>query len=60
MKVVFVLFDSLIRKALASYGGTEIDTPNFDRLAKRGISLIPTTLVVYPACLPVGIYTRVV
>ena len=38
MKVVFVLFDSLIRKALASYGGTEIDTPNFDRLAKRGIS----------------------
>ena len=35
MKVVFVLFDSLNRHALGPYGGTDIPTPNFDRLAER-------------------------
>ncbi|MEI6382756.1 MAG: hypothetical protein WCO80_03820 [Betaproteobacteria bacterium] len=33
MKAVFVLFDSLNRKALQSYGGQDIPTPSFDRLA---------------------------
>jgi len=37
MKVVYVLFDSLIRKGLGCYGGTEIQTPNFDRFAERGV-----------------------
>lgn len=35
MKTVFVLFDSLNRHLLGPYGGTRIDTPNFDRLAAR-------------------------
>ncbi len=35
MKTVFVLFDSLNRHMLGPYGGTRIETPNFDRLAKR-------------------------
>lgn len=37
MKAVFLLFDSLNRKALSCYGG-EVPTPNFDRLAARGIT----------------------
>lgn len=37
MKTVFVLFDSLNRQALQSYGGTQIATPNFDRLAARSV-----------------------
>mgnify|MGYP001029681066 CR=1 FL=1 len=38
MKVVFVLFDSLNRHMLSSYGGTQIPTPNFDRLARRTVT----------------------
>ncbi len=34
MRVVFLLFDSLNRRALSPYGGS-ISTPNFDRLAAR-------------------------
>ncbi len=37
MRTVFVLFDSLNRRALQSYGGSCI-TPNFRRLAERSIS----------------------
>ncbi len=37
MKCVFVLFDSLIMKALESYGGNEVKTPNFNRLAKKSV-----------------------
>lgn len=36
MKVVFLLFDSLNRKALNCYGGS-VPTPNFDRLAARSV-----------------------
>ena len=36
MKTVFLLFDSLNRRALSCYGGA-IPTPNFDRLAARGV-----------------------
>ena len=32
MKMVFVLFDSLVKKAMGCYGGTHIRTPNFERL----------------------------
>jgi arylsulfatase A-like enzyme len=35
MKAVFVLFDSLNRHMLGPYGGTRIETPSFDRLARR-------------------------
>ncbi|MCR9138728.1 MAG: sulfatase-like hydrolase/transferase [Alphaproteobacteria bacterium] len=37
MKVVFLLFDSLNRKALGHYGGATA-TPNFDRLAQRAVT----------------------
>ncbi|MEP6942263.1 MAG: sulfatase [Betaproteobacteria bacterium] len=39
MKVVFVLFDSLNRRALSCYAppGTVRATPSFDRLSKRGV-----------------------
>ena len=35
MKTVFVLFDSLNRHILESYGGSIVPTPNFNRLAAR-------------------------
>jgi arylsulfatase A-like enzyme len=35
MKLVYLLFDSLNRSALQSYGGRKIATPNFDRLAAK-------------------------
>ncbi len=38
MRTVFVLFDSLVRNALGCYGGNWIKTPNFDRLAARGVT----------------------
>lgn len=37
MRTVFLLFDSLNRHALGCYGGTEVPTPNIDRLAERGV-----------------------
>ena len=37
MKVLFVLFDSLNRNALGAYGGTRMDTPNFDRFAAKSV-----------------------
>jgi len=37
MKTVFLLFDSLNRRALSCYGGDTL-TPNFQRLADRGIT----------------------
>ena len=38
MRVLFLMFDSLNRRALRSYGGTTVKTPNFDRLARRAVS----------------------
>jgi arylsulfatase A-like enzyme len=37
MRVVFLLFDSLNRRALSTYGG-QIPTPNFERLARRAVT----------------------
>jgi arylsulfatase A-like enzyme len=37
VKAVFVLFDSLNRGALGAYGGDAIQTPNFDRFARRSV-----------------------
>ena len=36
MKTIFVIFDSLNRRALSCYGGS-CQTPNFARLAKKGL-----------------------
>ncbi|AJY47874.1 sulfatase [Martelella endophytica] len=38
MRSVLVLFDSLNRLALECYGGSLIATPNFNRLAARGVT----------------------
>lgn len=38
MRTVFILFDSLNRRSLGCYGGSEVPTPNFDRLAARGVT----------------------
>ena len=35
--VVVVLLDSLNRHLVGCYGGTELDTPNLDRLASRSV-----------------------
>ena len=37
MKTIFLLFDSLNRKALSAYGGT-VPTPNFDRLKEKSVT----------------------
>lgn len=38
MRTVFILFDSLNATALQPYGATGIETPNFSRLARRGVT----------------------
>lgn len=38
MRAVFVVFDSLNRHMLGCYGGVDIPTPNFDRLAARSVT----------------------
>ena len=38
MRTIFVLFDSLNRRALQPYGGTSVETPNFLRLAERSVT----------------------
>lgn len=38
MKTVFVLFDTLNRSAMSSYGGATVDTPNFARFAERAVT----------------------
>jgi len=38
MKTVFVLFDSLNRKAMECYGGSLAKTPNFARFAERAVT----------------------
>ena len=37
MKAIFILFDSLNRLALENYGGENVKTPNFRRLANKSI-----------------------
>ncbi|MEO8410023.1 MAG: sulfatase [Propionivibrio sp.] len=38
MRTIFVLFDSLSRRAISAYGGTSLETPNFDRFAARAVT----------------------
>lgn len=38
MRAIFVLFDTLNARYLEPYGGTEVPTPNFRRLAERSVT----------------------
>ncbi len=38
MRVIFVLFDSMVRGALQCYGGEHIETPAFNRFAERAVT----------------------
>lgn len=38
MRLILLLFDSLNRRALESYGGTTVKTPNFSRLAEKAVT----------------------
>ena len=38
MRAILLVFDSLNRHVLQSYGGKEVDTPNFQRLAQRTVT----------------------
>jgi arylsulfatase A-like enzyme len=51
MRLIFVLFDSLIRQALGPYGGRSVPTPNFDRLASRSVTF-DTHYVGSMPCMP--------
>ncbi len=57
MKTIFVLFDSLNRDALGFYGGTGIETPNFDRFAQRCVTFDRHMQDRFPVCRPVAICT---
>jgi arylsulfatase A-like enzyme len=51
MRLIFLLFDSLNRRALESYGGTTVKTPNFTRLAEQAVSF-DTHYVGSMPCMP--------
>ena len=51
MRLILLLFDSLNRRALESYGGTTVRTPNFTRLANRAVSF-DTHFVGSMPCMP--------
>lgn len=51
MRVIFVLYDSLVRGALQAYGGTQIQTPNFNRFAERAVTF-DTHFVGSLPCMP--------
>lgn len=38
MRVIFVLYDSLVRGAMQCYGGKHVDTPQFQRFAERAVT----------------------
>jgi arylsulfatase A-like enzyme len=38
MRAIFLIFDSLNKLALECYGGTEVVTPNFNRLAEKSVA----------------------
>ena len=38
MRVIFVLFDSLVRAAMENYGGTHVHTPQFARFGERAVT----------------------
>lgn len=38
MRAILLIFDSLNRRALQCYGGNDVKTPNFDRLAQKSVT----------------------
>lgn len=51
MRAILVMFDSLNRRMLEPYGGTEIPTPNFKRLAERSVTFNNSYAASMP-CMP--------
>ena len=51
MKVIMVMFDSLNRHMLQPYGGDWVQTPNFERLAKKSITFENSYIGSMP-CMP--------
>lgn len=51
MKAILVMFDSLNRRMLEPYGGTEIPTPNFKRLAEHSVTFNNSYAASMP-CMP--------
>src|SRR5207302_341373 len=51
MRTIFVLFDSLMRTAVGCYGSTTVQTPNFDRFARRAVTF-DTHFVGSLPCMP--------
>lgn len=49
--ILFVFADQLRRMELGCYGGTEVRTPNLDRLAREGV-LFSNACSTYPVCSP--------
>ena len=51
MKAIMIMFDSLNRHMLETYGGTEAVTPNFNRLAEKSVTF-DTSYVGSMPCMP--------
>ncbi len=51
MRVIFVLYDSLVRGAMQCYGGAHVDTPQFVRFAERAVTF-DTHFVGSLPCMP--------
>lgn len=49
--IVFVFADQLRSQELSCYGGVNIETPNFDRLADEGL-IMTNAISTYPICSP--------
>ncbi len=49
--ILFVFADQLRSDGLSCYGGENVQTPNFDRLAKEGVRMT-NTISTYPICSP--------
>jgi arylsulfatase A-like enzyme len=49
--IVFVFADQLRSQELSCYGGVNIETPNFDRLAEEGL-MMTNAISTYPICTP--------
>lgn len=49
--ILFVFADQLRSQELSCYGGVNIKTPNFDRLAEEGL-LMTNAISTYPICTP--------
>ncbi|VTN13070.1 Uncharacterised protein [Raoultella terrigena] len=53
MKAIMLMFDSLNKRLLSTYGSDRAITPNFQRLRERTVRLITFTLAACRVCPPV-------